>query len=41
MLPTIGGAKWFMTVNPQGVASLEQDSGVRPTSQPDDPCPHG
>jgi hypothetical protein len=41
MVPTFGGAKWFMMVNPQGVASIEQDSGVRPTAQPDDPCPHG
>jgi len=33
-------AKYFLIVEPQGVKTLEQDSGVRPSSQPDDPCPH-
>jgi hypothetical protein len=33
-------AKFFLTVEPQGVKSLEQDSGVRPSPASDDPCPH-
>jgi hypothetical protein len=33
-------AKYFLVVEPQGVKSLEQDSGVRPSPQQDDPCPH-
>jgi len=33
-------AKFFLVVEPQGVKMLEQDSGVRPSPAPDDPCPH-
>jgi hypothetical protein len=33
-------AKYFLIVEPQGVKTLEQDSGVRPSTQRDDPCPH-
>jgi len=33
-------AKFFLTVEPQGVKSVEMDSGVRPSPAPDDPCPH-
>lgn len=33
-------AKFFLIVEPQGVKALEQDSGVRPSPAPDDPCPH-
>jgi len=33
-------AKYFLIVEPQGVKTVEQDSGVRPSSQQDDPCPH-
>jgi hypothetical protein len=41
-LPANAASKWFMVVNPQGVATIEQDSGVRPTAQPADaPCPSG
>jgi hypothetical protein len=35
------GARWFMVVNPQGVATIEHDSGVRPAPGPDEPCPRG
>jgi len=34
------GARFFLIVEPQGVKAVEQDSGVRPSPQPDDPCPH-
>lgn len=33
-------ARFFMIVEPQGVKALEMDSGIRPSPQPDDPCPH-
>jgi hypothetical protein len=39
-LRTNPAAKYFLTVEPQGVKQVEMDSGVRPSPAPDDPCPH-
>jgi hypothetical protein len=33
-------AKWWMMADPAAVTAIEQDSGVRSSRQPDDPCPH-
>ena len=33
-------ARYFLVVEPQGVKALEQDSGIRPSTLTDDPCPH-